>query len=191
MANVSISNSGGYGIQTRRNESEFPMQNMTFEDNDLGHAYIHTDQMGYFDNASTFDSGYVLVYGGDTTADMNIANLNGAKYQIMTKSDFDHTVTIEAGTEFEFAADAGLDINSGSEIIAQGTATDRIIFTGVSKVPGAWKGIYIGSSSVNNILEYVDISYGGSSANRTYFDKTNLVIDLAKVTLPRCFDKRE
>jgi hypothetical protein len=183
MAGVTISNSGGYGIQTRRNESEFPMQNMSFETNNLGHAYIHTDQMGYFDNGSMFDGGYVFVYSGDTSSDMNIANLDGAKYQIMTKSDFDHAVTIESGTEFEFAADAGLDINSGAVIKAQGTASNKIVFTGVSKVPGAWKGIYIGSSSVDNIFEHVDISYGGSSENRTYFDKSNMVIDLAKVTL--------
>lgn len=183
LSGVTISNSGGYGIQTRRNESEFPMQNMTFELNDLGHAYIHTDQMGYFDNGSMFDGGYVSVYSGDTSSDMNIANLDGAKYQILTKSDFNHSVTIEKGTEFEFAADAGLDVNSGAVIMAQGTAAEKIVFTGVSKVPGAWKGIYIGSSSVDNILEHVDISYGGSSENRTYFDKSNMAIDLAKVTL--------
>lgn len=183
MSGVTISHSGGYGIQTRRNESEFPMQNMIFEVNDLGHAYVHTDQMGYFDNGSMYDGGYVFVYSGDTSSDMDIANLDGAKYQIMTKSDFNHAVTIEPGTEFEFAADAGLDINGDAVIIAQGTASDKIVFTGVSKAPGAWKGIYIGSSSVDNILEHVNISYGGSSANRTYFDKTNLVIDYAKVIL--------
>ena len=183
MTDVTITNSGGYGIQTRRNESEFPMQNMIFESNDLGHAYIHTDQMGYFDNGGSFDGGYVFVYSGDTTADMDIANLNGAKYQIMAKSDFGHAVTIEPGTEFEFATDAGLDINNGAKIIAQGTATDKIVFTGVSKAPGAWRGIFIGTSSVDNILEHVDISYGGSSEIRTYFGKTNMAIDNAKVTL--------
>jgi hypothetical protein len=183
LSHVLISHSGGYGIQTRRDDSKFPMSNMQFENNEKAHGYIHTSQMQYFDNASIFDGGYVTVYSGGTTEDMGIAVLDGAKYKIDGNIDFNHNVTIEAGAQFEFTADVGLDINGGSSIVAQGTAEDKIIFTGTSKAPGAWNGIFISSSSVDNILEHVEISYGGGSEIATYFDKTNLGIDRAKVTL--------
>lgn len=183
LTDVTISNSGEYGIQTRRSGSEFPMQNMVFEQNDSDHAYVHISQIGYFDAASSFDGGHVTAFGGDTAGDMTIADLNGAKYKVNDFVEFSDNITIDAGAEFEFIADAGIDINPGSVIKAQGTADNKIIFTGTSKTPGAWRGIFIGSSSVENIFEHVDISYGGSTNMATYFDKTNMVIDQAKVTL--------
>lgn len=183
LANVSITNSGGYGIQTRRDGSEFPMQKMSFAGNDDDHAYIHISQIGYLDAESTFDGGYVTAFGGATTGDMNISALDGAKYKVEDNVDFEHHIVIDEGTEFEFVPDAGIVVRNGAVIEAIGTATDKIVFTGTSQTPGAWRGIFIGSSSVDNIMEHVDISYGGSTEMATYFNKTNMVIDNAKITL--------
>lgn len=183
LSNVAISNSGHYGIQTRRNGSEFPMQSIQFENNDDMHAYVHISQIGYFDSQSTFDGGYVTAFGGSTTGDMVISALNGAKYQIVDNVDFANTITIDAGANFEFGPDAGIKIQSSAIVKAEGTTANKIIFTGVSKTPGAWRGIFVGSSSVENIFKHVDISYGGSTNMATYFDKTNMVIDQAKIIL--------
>lgn len=183
LSNSSITHSGGHGIQTRRSGSAFGMQNMTFAENEKDHAYIHISQIGHFDNASTFDGGYVTAFGGGTTGDMTIAALDGANYQIVKNVDFEHHITIDEGARFEFAADAGIVVRSGAVIEAVGAAENKIVFTGTSQVPGAWRGIFIGSSSVDNIFEHVDISYGGSINMATYFGKTNMVIDKAKITL--------
>ncbi len=183
LADVSITNSGGHGIHTRRDGSEFPMQNMTFAENANDHAYIHISQIGYVDAGSTFDGGYVTAFSGGTTGDMNVSALNGAKYQIEDNVEFDHHIVIDEGAEFEFAADAGIKVRNGSVIEALGTESNKIVFTGTSKVAGAWRGIFIGSASVDNIMEHVDISYGGSTEMATYFGKTNMAIDNAKITL--------
>jgi hypothetical protein len=184
LSDVTIANSGQYGIQTRRDESEFPMQNMVFQDNEGDHAYIHISQLGYFDEASIFDGlGYVTAYGGGTTHDMTIAALNDAKYQIVNNVEFEHEIVINDGAIFEFAPDAGIVVSNGAVIKANGTESSKIVFTGTSKVAGAWRGIRINSSSVDNIMEHADISYGGSTDMATYFDKTNMVIDQANITL--------
>jgi len=183
LSNVLISNSGGYGIQTRRDEAEFPMTNMRFEQNTKDHAYIHTSQMKYFDTGSSFDGGFVTVYSGGTTSNMDISVLDGANYKIEKWISFSHDITIDAGAQFEFATDAGLDIKDGSSIIAKGAADNKIVFTGTSKSPGAWDGIFVSSSSVDNIFEHVDISYGGGRSIATYFSKTNMAIDRAKIKL--------
>ncbi|MGM0376162.1 MAG: PKD domain-containing protein [Bacteroidota bacterium] len=184
LSDVAITNSGQYGIQTRRQGSEFPMQNMVFQDNEDDHAYIHISQLGYFDEASIFDGlGYVTAYGGGTTHDMTIAALNDAKYQIVDHVDFEHEIAINDGAIFEFAPDAGIVVRDGSVIKANGTESGKIVFTGTSKTAGAWRGIHVGSSSVDNIIEHAEISYGGSTNMATYFDQTNMVIDRAKITL--------
>ncbi|WP_036162553.1 PKD domain-containing protein [Marinilabilia salmonicolor] len=184
LSDVTIANSGQYGIQTRRDESEFPMQNMTFQENEGDHAYVHISQLGYFDEASVFDgAGYVTAYGGGTTHDMTISALNDAKYQIVNHVDFEHEIVINDGAIFEFGPDAGIVVRNGSVIKANGTESNKIVFTGTSKTAGAWRGIHIGSSSVDNIIEHAEISYGGSTNMATYFDKTNMVIDNANITL--------
>lgn len=183
LSEVAITHSGGYGIQTRRSGSEFQMQDMTFAENENDHAYIHISQIGYFDEGSTFDGGYVTAFGGGTTGDMTIVALDGANYQIVNNVDFEHNITIDEGARFEFVADAGIVVRSGAVIKAVGTAENKIIFTGTNQAQGAWRGIFIGSSSVDNIMKHVDISYGGSTNMATYFGKTNMVIDKAKISL--------
>ncbi|WP_138429521.1 hypothetical protein [Fodinibius saliphilus] len=183
LANTKISNSGMFGIQTRRSGSEFPMENMEFSSNDDEHAYVHISQLGYFDSGSSFDGGYVEGFGGSTKADLDISVLNGAKYSILDNVGFDHLVTIDAGTQIEFVADAGFKVGNNGTIKAIGAANNKIIFTGTAKTPGAWRGIFIGSPSVDNILKHVEISYGGSINMATYFNKANMVIDRAKVEL--------
>lgn len=183
LAYVTIANSGEYGIQTRRSGSEFPMNNMVFQDNEAEHTNIHISQIGYLDAATTFDGGYVKAFGGGTTHDMTISALDGAKYQIVNNVDFEHEIDIQEGAEFEFGPDAGIVIRSDAVIKANGTSNNKIVFTGKSKVPGAWRGIFVSSSSVENVFEHVDISYGGSSDIGTYFDKANMAIDHAKINL--------
>lgn len=77
------------------------------------------------------------------------------------------SLTIEPGVVVQFAGDAGLctgnySTNSWMRIV--GTATERITLTGESAAPGAWKGIAFQSTSPNNVISYLDISYGGSSS---------------------------
>jgi hypothetical protein len=159
------------------------MSNIRFEKNDMDQAYVHISQLGYFNAASSFDGGYVTAFGGGTTQDMTISALDSAKYQIVDNVEFKNAITIDAGANFEFAADAGIVVRDGASVIAKGTQNNKIVFTGTSKSPGAWRGIFIGSNSVDNIFENVDVSYGGSTNMATYFDKTNMVIDNAKITL--------
>ena len=71
-------------------------------------------------------------------------------------------LTIDPGVNIEITSSGGIDINDGGTIIAVGKADSLITFTGVSKTPGAWDGIWIASNNPNNQLTYVDISYGGS-----------------------------
>jgi len=76
-------------------------------------------------------------------------------------------LTIQPGTVVHFAGDAGLCIGeyaTGSWMNITGTPSERITLTGESATPGAWKGLSYKSTSLNNVISYADISYGGSSS---------------------------
>lgn len=70
---------------------------------------------------------------------------------------------IEPGTTLEFAQDAGLTVSGHGALVAVGTATDKIVFTGASKVRGYWDGItFDAANSFDNELKYVEIEYAGA-----------------------------
>jgi hypothetical protein len=69
---------------------------------------------------------------------------------------------IRPGVIIEFEKDKGLQVNQG-KLIAIGNAERKIVFTGVEKERGFWKGILIFSNSFENELDHVVVAYGGGS----------------------------
>jgi hypothetical protein len=57
---------------------------------------------------------------------------------------------------------------------ALGSASEPITFTGRSQSKGAWGGILISSSSVDNIMDHVLVEYGGGKDLAIYMDAGNL-----------------
>jgi hypothetical protein len=73
-------------------------------------------------------------------------------------------VTFIPGVIVESESDVYIHVaGSSASLTAEGTTSQRILFTGIDKVKGSWRGISISSSSVNNKLDYVDVMYAGSS----------------------------
>ena len=76
-----------------------------------------------------------------------------------------HTLTIEAGCEVKFDGNYYLLISG--RLIADGDSSNHITFTSNQSVPGPGDWYYIGtwSSDPGTLLDYCDISYGGSSGS--------------------------
>ncbi|MFC5195880.1 hypothetical protein ACFPH8_11110 [Bizionia hallyeonensis] len=77
-------------------------------------------------------------------------------------------LTLEPGVILEFEDGKGLELdklfNESSALIAVGTPTNPITFTGVTKAPGAWKALAIHrSSSVLTQFNNVLIEYAGGA----------------------------
>ncbi len=76
------------------------------------------------------------------------------------------TLTLEPGVVMEFEANTGIDVKSGSALIARGTATQPIQFIGATAVAGFWDGIYFNNTqNPLNELTHVDISYAGGDSD--------------------------
>ncbi|MGO3184015.1 MAG: hypothetical protein ACTIJ9_14405, partial [Aequorivita sp.] len=102
-------------------------------------------------DCSAFQEDITLVDNPDAPVD----------YIISCYAAVEKKLTIEPGVVIEFNQNAGLDFKSQSSIHAMGTPDKPIVMTGSELRPGFWKGIVFVSDN-NNIMEHVDISYGGS-----------------------------
>ncbi|XOB98818.1 hypothetical protein ACMC9I_01620 [Deinococcota bacterium DY0809b] len=73
-------------------------------------------------------------------------------------------LVIQPGTTLEFAQDTGLYVRGHGALVAVGTASDKILFTGASQVRGYWNGIVFeqDANSFDNELKYAEIAYAGA-----------------------------
>ncbi|MGB4975382.1 MAG: hypothetical protein WBR35_01460 [Anaerolineae bacterium] len=91
-------------------------------------------------------------------------------------------MTVEPGVVVQFERLGRLDV--AGKLIAIGTSTEPIIFTGVIQSPGSWQGLTIegslASPSAGSILSYVTVEYGGTGSSRS----ANLYLDqYAEITI--------
>jgi len=74
-------------------------------------------------------------------------------------------LTFEAGVDYRFAADTGLEVGwnaNKATIVAKGTETAPVVFQGLTEEPGSWAGLAIQSQvSTDSTLEHVRVLYGG------------------------------
>ncbi len=122
----------------------------------------------------------------DRIADPNVPDYIAPKTVIVSAA-----LTIKPGVIIAFASDTRFDIQSeGGEIIARGTAEEKIRFTGKESSKGYWRGLVIYSASSANVLEHVEISYAGSyftlndiKAGLTLFGNSGALLSLLNCTL--------
>jgi hypothetical protein len=106
------------------------------------------------------------LYGAHTWKKLSVPYLIEGIVLVGYYSD-NGNLTIQPGTVVEFAGDAGLatgEYSTGSWLKIVGTASEKIILTGETTQPGAWKGVAFQSLHPNNAISYADILYGGSSS---------------------------
>jgi len=83
-------------------------------------------------------------------------------------------IVIKAGVVIEFEDDAGLNVSDGY-LKVEGTADKKVVFTGVTKVKGSWRGIIFINKSVNNILDHAVVSYAGGNSFNSNNDRGNVI----------------
>ncbi len=87
------------------------------------------------------------------------------RYIVTGDFDVDARLTIEPGTFVEFEEGAGLEMQSGGILVADGTDESPITFTGTEESPGWWNGLFFaGSDHADNTLNQVVVEYAGGDS---------------------------
>ena len=113
---------------------------------------------------ATADNNAAIILSTDIETDLVLED----KFSELDKADYIVTkdilvkakLTVKPGVVIEFEANTGLQVDLRGALIAKGTASQTITFTGKQKVKGFWKGI--ACQGVNE-MDYVVVAYGGGS----------------------------
>ncbi len=173
MKHTVISHTAGYGMVVPSGMLLEFAQN-SFNDNAEAALYITSNLMGKLDDETQFAGNNgrdgVEVEGGSVDyedEELWPALRDGSKYYIMDNVFVNSGVKIEEGAVLEFASTKGIQVTGqDAYLLAVGTADKKIVFTGISKEKGFWKGIEFSSTTnTKNQFDYVEVSYAGSTVH--------------------------
>lgn len=172
IKNTSVSLSDGYAIYVDGNNGVFPeFSNNNFSNNTLAPMRIGAEALLGIDKNSVYtDNGIQAI---ELAAGTNIRFENdgiikevGIPYHFLSSAELRSIITFEAGVTCLFNAGLRLWVTSDGAIVADGTADDKLTFSGLTESPGAWLGIELASPSTLNIINHGIISYGGDAGGR-------------------------
>lgn len=86
-----------------------------------------------------------------------VADETEADYIVKVLVNVNAKLTVEPGVVVVFEEDKGLKVNTNGKLIAAGTETGRITFTGKEQEVGYWAGIMMLSSSLDNEISFTNI----------------------------------
>lgn len=174
IQNTTISETAGHGLYLDGRDAVLTLfANNIFSNNDLAPVRLGAEQLYSLDRQSVYTGNGIqaveVASAGNTTGRINnsgiVPKLN-VPYHFLSSLELMDAVTFEPGVTCLFNSGLIINVNAVGAIIANGTASEPITFSGLSQVSGAWNGIQIASPSSQNLLNYANVSYGGSTAGR-------------------------
>lgn len=184
ITNTTFRNNANYGIQARESGSLEGFANNTFEDNDVP-MWLHANRVGQLDGSSTFEGNaepYIkTTFGGDTLSEDATWKAFEIPYRLVDRLTVHGAWTIEPNVNFQSEQNIGIEVEEEGTITAEGTEQEPIVFEGTDSSKGFWKGIWVGTLSPDNKLDWVEIEGAGSS-NWTGTDETQGALFLPKNT---------
>ncbi len=166
VSHCTIRDSGSLGFVFHDNPTITFDANTTTANHD-GAGEVDPLLVGVLTTTSSYtgNSSEVLrVRSGHVTVDQAWSDL-GVTYELADDLEVDKHLTISPGAQLAFAAGTWLNVSSTGSLTAAGTAGKPIVLTGQTQNPGSWIGLrFQNSNSLNNVLQYVTIQYGGFSS---------------------------
>lgn len=188
ITNTHISMTDGYGLCVDGNNNGLiAFSENEFTDNTDAPLVVGSENLYSLDKASIYTGNGVQAIVVRTSGNGNVVfttsgtiKAQSIDYHFYSSAELKTSLTIEPGVTWLFNSGKRLWVTSDGALIANGSASEKITFSGITSSPGAWHGIELNSSSPENIINNAIISYGGSTGGR---DANIYMFNPSKLTL--------
>jgi hypothetical protein len=174
ITNTLISMTDGYGLCVEGNNNGLiEFSENKFTDNTAAPLVVGAENLYSLDKASIYTGNGVQAIVVKTAGNGNVVfSASGSikalsiDYHFYSSAELKANITFEPGVICLFNSGKRLWVTATGALIANGSASEKITFSGITSSPGAWNGIELGSSSPENTINNAIISYGGNSSGR-------------------------
>ena len=175
MDNLIITDSKSHGFNCNYGNADLIINNSKITNCDMAPVLILPSYMGKLGTSNDFkgnaeDFIHVALKTDALSGNNSIYNPSVPFRIFQTVSGYAE-LTINSGvTSFidpltvEFTDGTGIAVDENGTIKTS-SSLDQILFTGVNKVAGAWRGIYFQFTEGDNILENLVLSYAGATSD--------------------------
>lgn len=171
IRNCTFAANNGFGLYIGKGASLLGFANNTFKENSEAGILLDANNVKSLDENSVFTGGngrnvveiYSSMLDGNTSSEIRWAVFKDkTPYRISESMGVNSGWKIMPGTILEFGRDVTLRIDNGY-LDATGTKDNKVVFRGADPTNGYWRGIIFYSNSLKNVIEYADVSGGGSA----------------------------
>jgi hypothetical protein len=177
-AQLSIKNSTftvneGVGLYVEERSVLRGFERNSFKDNSASGILLDAENVRHLDENSIFTGGNgrnaveiqaSALLGNNMTETSWAVLKDKTPYRFMGDVSIRGSWKVLPGTILEFARDRYLSVETGGYMHAVGTKDNKITIRGAENSQGFWRGILFSSNSPKNLIEYADITGGGSTA---------------------------
>ncbi len=145
----------------------------TFDGPDGTGHLLQQDQMDIWYDAGTSSS-----LGGTLTSDTRLEAASGPWVIDQTlQIGAGVTLIIDPGTSLFFTAGAGIDVQPGGRLVAEGSEWQHIRMTHLPGQSGDWEGVLLNGSLEDNRIGYVDFEYGDGQGESLAIHQSRVQLD--------------
>lgn len=174
--------SGGYGLVVTASAELPEFSANTFKDNTSAAVQVPPSQVGMMDQVSSYSDNNGFNGVEIISKDLELATEQtwkslpaGAKYRLLGNLKILSGLRIQPGVQMEVNADATIRTTyPGGYFIAEGTVSQPIVFEGVVKQAGFWRGLVFISEDIRNSMQYCTIAHGGGGLLESGLSNANV-----------------
>lgn len=167
-SNLILRESSGYGFEFSNGATLDDFSNIISTGNTLGAGKITSNNAQKLDSFSRFSGNDIdLIYLSNyIVKEPQTWNKVDVPYFALQTINVEEELLISAGNTIIFAEDRYLNVKEPGALVAKGTPSEPIVFTGEEAVPGFWGGIqFTFSNNPKNEIKHAVVEYGGSGIN--------------------------
>ncbi len=169
LKNCLFSQNDGYGVYVYEGAILREFSQNTFSNHTEAGILLDAGNVPKLDAASVFSGS-----NGRNVVEVTPSTIKGSSevtwagfadktpYQINGELPVTTGWKLNPGVTLEMNRDAVIRINTDGYLIAKGTETERVVFTGANATPAFWRGIICYSADAKNVLENADVKNAGS-----------------------------
>ena len=173
IEHCTIFRSGDHGLNFPYSNASLILNNTTFQECVKSPVNIQPEYLASMNMSNSFSGNphsYIRVQlnGGAITENTTVLP-SRIPYRVERVSDFYDFLNIESGmlslidsVRIQFAEGTGMYVAPNGGITLQGSLGSQPRLTGLSQVPGSWKGIYLEASQADNRIQQGIIEYAGN-----------------------------
>ncbi|WPP49540.1 PKD domain-containing protein [Catalinimonas niigatensis] len=184
ITNSVVSNSvGAYGIFVESQAEIGAFGQNTFLNNNSFPIALPINMAGMLDAATSFSGNgdnsveiFQSILSSNDVSQTLPAFADNTPYYVSGKLDIDNRLEINPGATLEFNLGVEMEMSGAGALTAIGTADSIITFTARDQAD-KWQGLFFLSNTASNKLEYVSVSYAGSSGFGLGVEAANIGIE--------------